>query len=65
MIPVVIEMSDRQLADYALDYGLPRDNDGKPYAKDVVADVRAYVLSSLQQCAAFYEGGADVSIKER
>jgi hypothetical protein len=65
VIPVVIDMTDAQVQDYADEYGLPLSNGGKPYAREVVADVRAYVLNSLQQCPAFYEGRADISIRER
>ena len=62
MIPVVVEMSDEQVADDAAEYGLPRQG-GRLYARQVVEDVREYVISSLRECPAFYEGRADVSIK--
>lgn len=61
-VTVVVEMSDDQVAGYALEYGLPRQG-GKLYAREVVEDVRSYVLGCVQQSAAFTEGGADVSIK--
>jgi hypothetical protein len=65
-VPVIIEMTDEQVADYARTYGLPADG-GKLYTREVVEDVRAYVLGCVQESAAFGEtgtgdGGASVSI---
>jgi hypothetical protein len=63
MIPVVIEMTDQQVADYALEYGLPR-NGGKLMAREIVEDVRSSVLTMVQGSEAFGEPtGIDVSIK--
>ena len=68
-VTLVIEMTDEQVAAYADEYGLPRKG-GKLMAKEVVEDVRSYVLTGIQDSAAFGEAGdgtrgADVSIKER
>lgn len=67
-IPLVIEMSDAQVRQYAVEYGLPH-HDGPLRAKDIVEDVQAYVLTAIQDSAAFGEcagiRGADVSIKGR
>ena len=63
-IPVVIDLTDQQILDYADEYGLPR-NGGRLMAREVAEDVREYVLNALRQSPAFYEGRADVSIKER
>ena len=69
-ITLVIEMTDQQAEDYADEYGLPRNERGKVMAKDVIEDVRSYVLTTVQESAAFGETGdgngtraADVSIK--
>lgn len=61
VVPVVVEMTDKQVAAYAEDCDLPVP----VRAKDVVASVRRFVLNSTQ--TAFYHVGetADVSIKER
>jgi hypothetical protein len=68
-IPIVIEMSDQQVEDYAREYGLPRQG-GELRAKEVVDDVRTYVLTAVQDSAAFGETGdgkgtrgAEVSIR--
>jgi hypothetical protein len=57
-VPLVIEMTPEQLQAYAADYGL-----ADLRAKTIVDDVRSYVLSCVQDSAAFTDGGADVSIK--
>lgn len=69
VVPVVVEMTDEQVGWYAENYGLQRVNVRVP-AKDVVADVREYVLSCVQESAAFGEigqgdgaRGADVSLR--
>lgn len=69
-IPIVIDLTDSQVEQYADDYGLPRNSAGKVMAKDMVDDVRRYVLTAIQDSAAFGEvgdgkgtRGADVSIK--
>lgn len=71
VVPVVIDMTDAQVADYAAEYGLPRKG-GRLMAKELVEDVRSYVLGCVQESAAFGEvgdgrgtRGADVSLKER
>jgi hypothetical protein len=70
-VPLVIEMTGEQLAAYASEYGLPRHG-GRLTAKEVVDDVQGYVLTCVQESAAFCEigdsegtRGADVSIKRR
>lgn len=66
-IPIVIEMTDDQVETYADKYALPRNGAGKVMAKDIVEEVRSYVLTLVQECAPFgvTQGtrGADVSIK--
>jgi len=59
-VPLVIEMTPQQVAEYALDNGLPRAG-GPLRAREVVADVQAYVLAAVQEASAF--AGATVSIK--
>lgn len=68
-IPLVIEMTDEQVAEYAAEQGLPHHT-GPLRAKDIMEDVQAYVLTAIQDSAAFGETGdgrgtraADVSIK--
>lgn len=68
-IPLVIEMTDEQVKNYADEYGLSRDGE-KLMAKTVVEDVCSYVLTCIQDSAAFGEigdgagtRGATVSIK--
>lgn len=70
-VTVVIEMSDEQVKDYANEYGLPRSG-GRLYAREVVEEVRDYVLTAVQDSPAFGEvgagdgtRGADVSLKGR
>ena len=62
-VTVVIEMTDQQVAGYADVNGLPEPT----RAKDVVEDVRAYVLTRIQDSDAFGDQGgyrgADVSLK--
>lgn len=69
VVPVRIEMTDKQVEQYALTYGLPVTN-GRVHAKDIVDDVRSYVLTQVQESPAFCETGAgdgtrgaDVTIK--
>ncbi len=57
MIPLVVEMTDEQVADYAAGEGLPHDG-GKLMARHVVEDLRRNVLHIVQESFA-----ADVSIK--
>lgn len=71
-VPLVIEMDDVQLADYANDNGLPVNRNGVPMAAVVVRDVQGYVLHRIQDSPAFGvigdgsgRRGADVSIKGR
>jgi hypothetical protein len=68
-VTLVIDMTDDQVKAYADGYGLPRDG-GRLYAREVVEDVRSYVLTAVQDSPAFGEigdgdgtRGADVSIK--
>lgn len=70
-VPLVIEMTGEQVAAYAEEYGLPKEG-GPLRARHIVEDVRAYVLTCVQDSAAFGEIGlgdgtraADVSIKGR
>lgn len=60
-VTLVIEMDDDQLASYANLNGLGE----KPRAKDVVTEVRSYVLTCIQDAGDFTGGAADVSIKGR
>jgi hypothetical protein len=68
-VPLVIDMTDEQVKQYADEYGLPAQG-GKLYAREVVENVRSYVLTCIQDSAAFGETGdgngtrgAAVSIK--
>lgn len=68
-VTLVIDMDDEQVRAYAAEYGLPRDG-GRLMAKEVVEDVRSYVLTAVQDSPAFGEigdgkgtRGAEVSIK--
>lgn len=66
-VPLVIEMTDEQVEQYADEYGLPR-TDGRVYARHVVEDVRSQVLTLIRDSEAFGETGdgtrgADVTIK--
>ncbi len=47
-IPLVIEMSDDQVAAYGLEFGLPHDGTTKLMAKHVVDHVRESVLANTQ-----------------
>lgn len=58
-IPLVVEFTDEQLQDYAAENGLPH-NGGPLRAKDVVEDVRSYVLNAIQESVR-----ATVTIKGR
>jgi hypothetical protein len=71
VVPLRIEMTDEQQRQYAATYGLTVVN-GKVRARDVVDDVQSYVLTQIQESAAFGEigdgngtRGADVTIKRR
>jgi len=55
-IPLVVEMTDDQVRNYANEYGLPRKG-GRLMAKEIVEDVRSYVLTCVQDSAAFGEIG--------
>ncbi len=68
-VPLVIEMTDEQVRQYADEFGLPAKG-GRLYAREVVEDVQRYVLTCVQDSAAFGETGdgndtrgAGVSIK--
>jgi hypothetical protein len=67
-ITLVVEMTGGQVRSYAEEYGLPRKG-GSLTAKEIVDDVRSYVLTRVQESPAFGESygggarGADVSIK--
>jgi hypothetical protein len=60
-------MDDEQQAEYADAYGAGNFRDGRwSYrAKDIVDSVRSYVLAEVAESAAFAEGSAAVTIKER
>jgi hypothetical protein len=60
-IPLVIEMTDEQVKVYAGENGLPVP----VRAKDVIENVRSYVLTSVQDSYSFVGDRADVSIKGR
>lgn len=69
-VTLVIEMTDAQVEQYADVQGIPCAKSGKPYAKEVVEDVRSYVLARIQDSPAFGEigygsetRGASVTIK--
>lgn len=69
VIPVVVEMTDEQVAAYANEYGLTPPGSG-PYVREIAADIREYVLGCVQESAAFGEigdgygtRGAEVSIR--
>jgi hypothetical protein len=62
-IPVVVEMTDDQVAAYGLEFGLPHDGTTKLMARHVVEDVRSYVLTDLQ--GSTLGQFADISIKGR
>jgi len=70
-VPLVVEMTDEQVAQYAAERGLAAEGkSGLPRARDVVKDVQSYVLTLVQDSAEFGETGdgngtrgADVSIK--
>jgi hypothetical protein len=59
-IPVVVEMTDEQVSEYATAYGLPRGG-GRLYAKEVVEDVRENVLNGVRGLL----GDVDVTIGRR
>ena len=61
-VTLIVEMTDAQVAVYAEEYDLPRAG-GRVMARDVVASVRAAVLTELQNGPAFHESGAEISIK--
>jgi hypothetical protein len=61
-VPLVIEMTDEQVKEYAGFAGLPHHG-GPLRAKDVVDDVREHVLASVQALDDLCSVGADVSIK--
>jgi len=65
-VPLVIDLDDEQEAAYAREYGLPRKG-GKLMAREIVADVQSYVLTAIQDSAAFGETGgqrgASVTLK--
>ena len=66
-VPLVIDMTDEQVKQYADEYGLPALG-GKLYAREIVANVQSYVLTCIQDSVAFGETGdgtrgAAVSIK--
>jgi hypothetical protein len=57
-IPIVVEMTDDQVREYADEYTL---NDTS--FKTIREDVRSYVLTCIQNSPAFAEIDADVTIK--
>jgi hypothetical protein len=59
-IPLVIDMTDGQVKEWADHNGLPR-NGGRLYAREVVDGIRSYVLTHLQGSA--LDEYADISIK--
>lgn len=61
-VTLVVELTDQQQADYIADFVTPRAA-GKVMARDVVAGVRAHVLSIVVDNGLF--SSFDVSIKER
>lgn len=68
-VTLVIEMSDEQVGQYANERGLPAGG-GRLYAREVVENVRSYVLTCVQDSPVLGETGdgngtrgADVSIK--
>lgn len=65
-VPLVIEMSDEQVQQYANEYGLPAQG-GRLYAREVVEDVQSLVLTLIQDSATFGDDGngarATVSIR--
>lgn len=66
-VPLVIEMTDEQVKQYASEFGLPAQG-GTLYAREVVEHVRGRVLASVQDSVAFGETGdgtrrAGISIK--
>jgi hypothetical protein len=68
-VTLIIDMTDAQVQDYAEVQGIPLANGGKPYAKDIVEDVRRYVLTAVQDSPAFGQTGlgaraATVTIKQ-
>lgn len=63
-VPLVIEMTAEQAQAYADEYGLG-DGSGKVRAREIVEDVQSYVLTCIQDSAAFGDGAATVTIKGR
>jgi hypothetical protein len=68
-VTLIIDMTDAQVQDYAEVQGIPLVNGGKPYAKDIVEDVRRYVLAAVRDSPAFGQTGlgtraANVTIKQ-
>ena len=59
VVPVVVEMTDQQVADWAADAGI------STRAKDIVGDVRGVVVSVTAGAFDNIGSGADVSLKER
>ena len=62
-VTLVIEMSDQDVADYALEHGVPQQPTGHFRARDIVDDVRGYVLTQIKGSASFYDSAADITIK--
>ncbi len=61
-IPLVIEMTDEQVKEWASDNDLARTEGGKVMAKTIVEDMRSYVLTGIQGLLTA-TGYAEVSIK--
>jgi hypothetical protein len=59
-VPLVIDMTDDQLRQWAEATGVPRTGDGSVRAKDAVDAVRAQVLAAVQAVLGQH---ADISIK--
>jgi hypothetical protein len=55
-VTLVIDMTDEQVQQYADEYGLPAKG-GRLYAREAVEDVQRYVLTCIQDSAAFGEAG--------
>lgn len=59
-VTLVIELTDEQVEQWADDEGLDRNAAGKVIAKDMVENVRSYVLTETQ---GLLTGYADVNLK--
>lgn len=64
-VTLVIEMDDEQLREYLADAEIPAARSGHVRARDIVQDVREYVLAAVTNSGAFMGRRATVTIKER